>query len=110
MSDLKNQGERVAVDPSEFRREWHNYARLMVGIAATCLIGLAGSLFVNAKWQARTEERLNFQGERIIYHDKQIDTINTFQAQINGRLGVIEERTSNTIDGIKRIENKLEKK
>lgn len=99
----------VEVDPSEFKKEWHNYARLMITIAAGCLLAFAGSYIVNSQWQARTEERLSNQGERIAIHEKQIDTLNQYQAQINGRLGVIEERTQNTVDGIKRIEGKLDK-
>lgn len=100
--------ETVEVNPGEFRKEWHNYNRTMIVIAATCLIAFIGSWIAMSQWQARTDERITSQGERIAAHDKQIETLNTFQAQINGRLGVIEERTSNTVKGIERIENKLD--
>lgn len=110
-------GNTVEVNPSEFKREWHNYNRLILGIAATCLFSVVGVFFVNAQWQAKTDEKLvgyndrfRMVDERDAVQDRQIETLNTYQSQINGRLGVIEERTSNTVDGIKRIENKLDKK
>lgn len=110
MNSKAETGNTVEVNPSEFKREWHNYNRLILGIAATCLLSVVGIFFVNAQWQARTDEKIINQGERIATHETQIQTLNQYQAQINGRLGVIEERTSNTVDGIKRIENKLDKK
>lgn len=99
----------VEVDPTEFRKEWHNYARLMITIAAGCLIAFVGSYFVNSQWQARTDEKIVNLAERTQVHEKQIDVLNQYQAQINGRLGVIEERTQNTNDALKRIEGKLDK-
>lgn len=109
--------ETVQVDPSEFRREWHNYSRFMLGIAATCLLAFVGSFISNLEWQARTDEKINGIDSRFVNQtaiddtqNRQIESLNTFQAQINGRLGVIEERTSNTLDGLKRIETKLDKK
>lgn len=110
MTTQQNEKDLVKVDAGEFKREWHNYSRIMIVIATGCLISFVGFTYINGQWQARTEEKIISYGERLSMHDKQIESLNTTQGQVNGRLGVIEERTQSTIDGIKRIEGKLDKK
>lgn len=103
-------GDVVEVNAGEFRREWHNYSRLMIALAASCLISFFGFMYFNGQWQARTDEKILSYGERLATHDKQIETLNASQGRIEGRLGVIEERTQSAVDGIKRIEGKLDKR
>lgn len=106
----KMAGDQITVDANEFKREWHNYSRLMITLTIGCIVSVAGFMYANGQWQARTDEKILTYGARLDTHSQEITSLNNSQSQINGRLGVIEERTQTTIDGIKRIEGKLDKK
>lgn len=104
----------VEVDADQFKKEAHNYIRTLLGICAACVIAVAGSYIYNLQWQSRVDERLNSYGERLTKNETSISELSTElnknSTEVKGRLGVIEERTGNMVDGIKRIEGKIDKK
>lgn len=91
-------------------KEIHGYVRVLLGTVLTCVVGLIAVAVSVAVWGGRIEQRVMTTEQRISEHTARLTMFESNQSAVNGRLGVIEERTNNIVKGIERIEGKMEDK
>lgn len=103
-----NAGEAEAV--KDLGKEIHSYVRVLLGAVITCVIGLVAVAVSVALWGGRIEQRVMTTEQRVSEHTARLTMFESNQSAVNARLGVIEERTSNIVKGIDRIETKIEVK